>query len=176
MRRKTNEMHALLGNPLLSSQDKIVFQVIKSYANNKTGIAYPSQKTLSANTGMTDRSIRRSLQRLKDIGIIEVIKVKKNNHYTVNSSLEIWKSDTIEEMQEAIRLHKLNKNKPTQAKKPAKKVKNTFKNFEERKQDYAAIERQAIKNINSCKKKESQRPNKDSFNNLDNNNISSAQI
>lgn len=62
-----------LEDEALKSSDKSVYSVLCMYADNKTQDCWPSRETIQKKSGVSDRTLRNSLQALQDRGYIEVI-------------------------------------------------------------------------------------------------------
>lgn len=95
-----NELLALkeYGGQRLSTGDKIVYQVLCSHLYGKK-FCYPSIKTIAEEAGLADRSVRRSLVRLEEAGLIKTFErvengVQKSNKYFVKSILTQAKIET----------------------------------------------------------------------------------
>ncbi|PFS24327.1 helix-turn-helix domain-containing protein [Bacillus thuringiensis] len=52
--------------------DKLIYAVLCSYANNDTRESYPSVSAISQRARCSERTVRRSLRTLKELGLIDV--------------------------------------------------------------------------------------------------------
>jgi hypothetical protein len=59
-------------HPDLHPTERSALHALVSYADTKTGIAYPFQATLAEDVGVSDRTLRRLLAHLEELGLIEV--------------------------------------------------------------------------------------------------------
>lgn len=80
------------GGQSLSNGDKIVYQVLCSHLFGKA-YCFPSINTIASESGITDRSVRRSLARLAKAGLVEIETrieqgKQKSNKYFVKNILE----------------------------------------------------------------------------------------
>lgn len=64
---------AVLEDETLKAADKSVYATLCMYADNRTADCWPSRETLLKKAGVSDRTLRNSLQALRDRGYIEVI-------------------------------------------------------------------------------------------------------
>ena len=55
----------------LDPSDKLVLLALANRSNHETGVCYPGQKLLAKECSMSDRSVRRHLKNLEDLGLIE---------------------------------------------------------------------------------------------------------
>ena len=92
----TQIYNACIDSNMLTIYEKMVFIAIKSYADRKTHQAFPSILRISNATGMSVSQVRRSLQKLQELGLIDVqhrlteFSGNIQNLYTVYDSQEIW--------------------------------------------------------------------------------------
>lgn len=67
---------------------KLVLMILCNYAN-ESHQSYPSEKHLGELVGVSDRSIRRSLKQLSDLGFIKIeARIGTSNLYTVNIGMD----------------------------------------------------------------------------------------
>lgn len=78
---------AVLKDTSLKASDKSVYSVICMYADNRTSECYPSRGTLMKEAGVSDKTLRKSLDRLKERGYIDVR--RRNNHRGRTSNLYV---------------------------------------------------------------------------------------
>src|SRR5690625_6238296 len=64
---------AALDDEELKAADKSVYSTLCMYADNKTAESWPSRETILLKAGVSDKTLRSSLERLQDQGYIEVI-------------------------------------------------------------------------------------------------------
>lgn len=89
-----------LESNLLNYFEKFVFIILKKYANNNTMKAFPSLNKLHKVTGISLSKIRRSINHMKELGVINVehryneTKGNQSNIYTLYDYAEIWSVDT----------------------------------------------------------------------------------
>lgn len=71
----------------LTPADKLIYAIICNY-RGKNETAWPSQTTLASKSGMAERTVRRCLQHLQNVGLVEVIKGRGvSNHYTTPANI-----------------------------------------------------------------------------------------
>lgn len=93
----TQIYNSFLDSDLLTQYEKLVFIAIKSFADNKTKQAFPSLATISRITGTSVSQVRRSIARMKDLGILDVEHRRSEkwgniqNLYTIHDDPKIWK-------------------------------------------------------------------------------------
>lgn len=107
----TQVFNAFLDSDKLTQYEKLVFIAIKSFADNKTKQAYPSLATISRVSGTSLSQVRRSIARMKEMGILKVEQRKSerdngcmSNLYTLYDSPDMWDDDfsTVEEDLKAV--------------------------------------------------------------------------
>ncbi len=99
-----------LTSGLLDGKEQIIFIHVKQYVNftNDNGTVhdevYPTLATLAKNVKMTEKTVRTILRSLQRKGIIRIKRQGKNkpNIYEINDSAAMWKSENVEEMEEAV--------------------------------------------------------------------------
>ena len=67
---------------LISSNDLTVYLFLLKHDNESHGYAYPSVKYMALETGISERTIKRSTQKLEEVGLIR--KAKYGNHPNKN--------------------------------------------------------------------------------------------
>ena len=98
----TQIYNSFLDTDILNQYEKLVFIVIKSFANNTTKQSYPSLSTISEISGISLSQVRRSIDKLKKLGILDVERRKSEkygniqNLYTIHDDPEIWSIRTTE--------------------------------------------------------------------------------
>lgn len=85
---------------MLTYYEKMIFIIIKSYANNDTLQAFPSIKTIHQVSGISIAQIKRCLNHMKEIGVIKVEKGepqngKRSNLYTLYDYADLWNTGTL---------------------------------------------------------------------------------
>ena len=74
----------------LTSTDILIYLIIKKHANYKTGIAYPSINMMAKKTGMSERTISRSISALQKEKFLMVSKKKgKVSVYLTREKIDI---------------------------------------------------------------------------------------
>ena len=72
---------------LLTPAQRCVYVSLAIYAHRVTRRCFPKQKTLAYDTGLSERAVERAIQRLRDLGFIEVERRragrKRINEYTL---------------------------------------------------------------------------------------------
>src|SRR5690554_6205642 len=69
---------AVLKDTELKASDKSVYAVLCMYADNDTSDCYPSRDTLMKEAGVSDKTLRNSIDKLKERGYIDV---KRRNNF-----------------------------------------------------------------------------------------------
>lgn len=64
---------AALNDESLKAAEKSVYATLCMYADNRTSDCFPSRETLMKKAGVSDRTLRTSLQTLEDRGYIDII-------------------------------------------------------------------------------------------------------
>ncbi|MFC5650915.1 helix-turn-helix domain-containing protein [Paenibacillus solisilvae] len=64
---------------LTSPTDIIVYLTIKGYYNEDYGYAFPTVKTIAYDSGVSDKTVERSITRLKTVGLLNVKKTPQDN-------------------------------------------------------------------------------------------------
>lgn len=101
----TQVYNGFIDTDLLTSYEKMVFILIKSYADRKSGEAFPSLTTISAKTGISVSQVRRSIERLEKLGILTVQRRRSTkygniqNLYTIHDSEKRWMPGRAEELE-----------------------------------------------------------------------------
>lgn len=63
---------AVLKDTELKASDKSVYSVLCMYADNETSECFPSRTTIMREAGVSDKTLRKSIARLKERGYIDV--------------------------------------------------------------------------------------------------------
>lgn len=61
---------AVLRDPALTAQDKLVVTILVTYAD-ESGYCWPAIKTLAVDAGLSESTVKRSLAHLEEIGVVE---------------------------------------------------------------------------------------------------------
>lgn len=64
---------------LTTPTDIIVYLTIKGYYNDDYGYAFPTVKTIAYDSGVSDKTVERSITRLKSLGLLTVKKTPQDN-------------------------------------------------------------------------------------------------
>lgn len=103
-RKFTIVYNDFLESDLLDKHEKLIYIAIKRFADNETLTAFPSLKTLHKMTGISIRWIKRSIERMEEIGVISVEhrtseeKGNESNLYTLHDYAEIWSVGSSEDI------------------------------------------------------------------------------
>lgn len=62
----------VLEDESLKAADKSVYSVLCMYASNDTSECYPSRDTIMRKAGISDKTLRKSIEKLRDSGYIDV--------------------------------------------------------------------------------------------------------
>lgn len=109
----TKVYHDFLKCPLLESDEKALFIVLKSFLNfddekegRADGDVYPSQETMAKMLHWSRQRVGRAITKLENKRIIKTTKRGKSETdiYSIADYPEIWQAESIEEMQEAAEL------------------------------------------------------------------------
>ena len=90
----------VLAHPDLSSTDKVVLWALLMHVNGKRIEAtedtsvWPQQKTLAKMTGLSERTVRRSLDRAAEVGVLETVRISSGNLLGRNSYVLDARPDT----------------------------------------------------------------------------------
>ena len=68
----------VLRHPALTPQDKLVLTVLSSYADTE-GYCWPSVATLSADSGLSERSVQYALRHLQEVMVVEVQRYQRED-------------------------------------------------------------------------------------------------
>lgn len=73
-----------LGIKKINTSQRLVLLVLLNYAREQCLCAWPSQKSLSQNTGLGERQVRRVLSQLQQMNFIEISKARTTGKYVGN--------------------------------------------------------------------------------------------
>lgn len=99
-RRFTLVYNDFLESNVLNYYEKMIFIVLKKYADSETMRAFPSLNTIHKVTGISLSTVRRSIEHMEEIGVISVEhrndkeKGHQSNVYTLYDYAEMWKVDS----------------------------------------------------------------------------------
>lgn len=99
-RKFTLVYNDFLESDILNYYEKMVFIVLKKYADNETMRAFPSLNTIHKVTGISVSQVRRSIEHMEELGVIAVEhrnnkeKGHQSNIYTLFDYAEMWKIDS----------------------------------------------------------------------------------
>lgn len=99
-RRFTLAYNDFLESDVLNYYEKMVFIILKKYADSETMRAFPSLNTIHKVTGISLSTVRRSIEHMEEIGVISVEhrndkeKGHQSNVYTLYDYAEMWKVDS----------------------------------------------------------------------------------
>lgn len=104
-RHFTRCYHDFLDSGLLTGEEKIVFLLLKRFMDVRTdqGEVFPSIKTIQSLTRWGDKKVLRVIRSLQKKGIVSIQRrgLTKSNLYIIKDRADMWKSETIEELQAA---------------------------------------------------------------------------
>lgn len=90
---------------LLIGEEKIIFLILKRFLDVRAdqGDVFPSLDTICRLSGMTRNTVRKHIRSLQKKGVVTVKRrgLTKSNLYVINDKKDMWKAQTIEEMQTA---------------------------------------------------------------------------
>lgn len=90
---------------LLTGEEKLVFLILKRFLDVKSdqGEVFPSLETIAKLTGMTEKTIRKHIKSLQKKGVVSIQRrgLTRSNLYIIKDKADMWKSQTIEELQTA---------------------------------------------------------------------------
>lgn len=99
-RRFTLVYNDFLESDILNYYEKMVFIILKKYADNETMRAFPSLSTIQRMTGISMSQVRRSINHMEELGVLAVehrndtTKGHQSNVYTLYDYAEMWSSDS----------------------------------------------------------------------------------
>ena len=74
----------------LTSSDLKIYLVIKSYVNFRTGESRPTIPTISAGSKLCESTVKRRIQSLVKMGVLEKFKYRRNNIYKILETIDIY--------------------------------------------------------------------------------------
>lgn len=94
--------HDFLDNSFLTTEEQMVFIVLKSYVDFKedSGEIYPSMETICKRSKMSEKRVRKNINALIKKGIVTKVQrgLTKSNLYTLSDYPAIWTCDTVEDI------------------------------------------------------------------------------
>lgn len=101
-RKYAKAYHDFLDNSFLTTEEQMIFIVLKSYVDFKedSGESYPSMETICKRAKMSEKRARKNINSLIEKGIVKKIRRghTKSNLYILSDTPEIWACDSIEEV------------------------------------------------------------------------------
>lgn len=101
-RKYVKTYHDFLNNSFLSTEEQMIFIVLKSFIDFKydKGEAFPSMETICKMAKMGEKRARKNIKALEKKGIVKKIQrgLNKTNIYTIADYPEIWTCDNAEDM------------------------------------------------------------------------------
>lgn len=95
--------HDFMDCTLLTGEEKIIFLILKRFLDVRTdqGDVFPSLETVCRLSGMTEKTVRKHIKSLQKKGVVTVKRrgLTKSNLYVINDRKDMWKAQTIEELQ-----------------------------------------------------------------------------
>lgn len=74
---------AVARNPHLTPSAKAVYLALASHADRQGGSCFPSHATLAVETGLSERTVKRCLDELRDAGAVEWKRTGRSNRYRI---------------------------------------------------------------------------------------------
>ncbi len=101
-RKYVKVYHDFLDNSFLTTEEQMIFIVLKSYVDFKedSGEAYPSMETICKRTKMSEKRARKNINALIKKGIIKKVQrgLTKTNLYTLSDYVTMWTCDNVEDV------------------------------------------------------------------------------
>lgn len=102
-RKYVKVYHDFLDNSFLTTEEQMIFIVLKSYVDFKedSGEAYPSMETICKRAKMSEKRARKNINALIKKGIAKKVQrgLTKTNLYTLSDYVTMWTCDTVEDME-----------------------------------------------------------------------------
>lgn len=97
--------HDFIDCDLLTGEEKIIFLILKRFLDVRAdqGNVYPTLKTIQKMTSWGKNKVLRVMDSLQKKGVVVVKRrgLSRSNLYVINDKANMWKAQTIEEMQTA---------------------------------------------------------------------------
>ncbi len=101
-RRYVKTYHDFLDNSFLTTEEQMIFIVLKSYIDFKedSGEAYPSMETICKRAKMGEKRAKKNIDRLINKGIVKKVQrgLTKTNLYTLSDYATMWACDNVEDV------------------------------------------------------------------------------
>ena len=101
-RKYVKVYHDFLDNSFLTTEEQMIFIVLKSYVDFKedSGEAYPSMETICKRAKMSEKRARKNINALIKKGIIKKVQrgLTKTNLYTLSDYVTMWTCDNVEDV------------------------------------------------------------------------------
>ena len=105
-RKYVKEFHDFLDNSFLTTEEQMIFIVLKSYIDFKedSGEAYPSMETICKRAKMSEKRARKNINALIKKGIAKKVQrgLTKPNLYTLSDYVTMWDYDNIKDISTVI--------------------------------------------------------------------------
>ena len=101
-RKYVKVYHDFLDNSFLTTEEQMIFIVLKSYVDFKedSGEAYPSMETICKRAKMSEKRARKNINALIKKGIAKKVQrgLTKTNLYTLSDYATMWACDNVEDV------------------------------------------------------------------------------
>lgn len=101
-RKYVKVYHDFLDNSFLTTEEQMIFIVLKSYVDFKedSGEAYPSMETICKRAKMSEKRARKNINALIKKGIAKKVQrgLTKTNLYTLSDYATMWACDNVEDI------------------------------------------------------------------------------
>ena len=101
-RKYVKVYHDFLDNSFLTTEEQMIFIVLKSYVDFKedSGEAYPSMETICKRAKMSEKRARKNINALIKKGIAKKVQrgLTKTNLYTLSDYATMWTCDNVEDV------------------------------------------------------------------------------
>lgn len=101
-RKYVKVYHDFLDNSFLTTEEQMIFIVLKSYVDFKedSGEAYPSMETICKRAKMSEKRARKNINALIKKGIAKKVQrgLTKTNLYTLSDYATMWVCDNVEDV------------------------------------------------------------------------------
>lgn len=101
-RKYVKTYHDFLNNSFLSTEEQMIFIVLKSFIDfkNDSGEAFPSMETICKMAKMGEKRARKNIKTLEEKGIVKKVRrgLSKTNIYTIADYPAIWTCNNVEDV------------------------------------------------------------------------------
>ena len=101
-RKYAKVYHEFLDNSFLTTEEQMIFIVLKSYVDFKkdSGEVYPSMETICKRAKMSEKRARKNINALIKKGIVKKAQrgLTKTNLYTLSDYATMWVCDNVEDV------------------------------------------------------------------------------